>query len=227
MAITLRQESDSRATTKGSSLTFQELDNNFIELLDRVDPANAIVAGDNITITQPDSTGAVTISAAVLDTQVVGGTDITISQPDSAGAFTVSYSGSAISNVVEDTTPQLGGQLEANGNDINMADNQLKAADLVDYKESINALGSTDSPTLTVSNGNVQSVTITSGLSLGVFSDAAAGQSMTLLVSGSGTATGTANHKFAGGNTTLTTLSVVSIFYDGTNYLVSIATDFQ
>ena len=227
MAITLRQESDSRATTKGSSLTFQELDTNFIELLDRVDPANSIVAGDNITITQPDSTGAVTISAAVLDTQVVGGTDITISQPDSAGAFTVSYSGSAISNVVEDTTPQLGGQLEANGNDINMADNQLKAADLVDYKESINALGSTDSPTLTVSNGNVQSVTITSGLSLGVFSDAAAGQSMTLLVSGSGTATGTANHKFAGGNTTLTTLSVVSIFYDGTNYLVSIATDFQ
>ena len=227
MAITLRQESDSRATTKGSSLTFQELDTNFIELLDRVDPANSIVAGDNITITQPDSAGAVTISAAVLDTQVVGGTDITISQPDSAGAFTVSYSGSAISNVVEDTTPQLGGQLEANGNDINMADNQLKAADLVDYKESINALGSTDSPTLTVSNGNVQSVTITSGLSLGVFSDAAAGQSMTLLVSGSGTATGTANHKFAGGNTTLTTLSVVSIFYDGTNYLVSIATDFQ
>ena len=227
MAITLRQETDSRATTKGSSLTFQELDTNFIELLDRVDPANSIVAGDNITITQPDSAGAVTISAAVLDTQVVGGTDITVSQPDSAGAFTVSYSGSAISNVVEDTTPQLGGQLEANGNDINMADNQLKAADLVDYKESINALGSTDSPTLTVSNGNVQSVTITSGLSLGVFSDAAAGQSMTLLVSGSGTATGTANHKFAGGNTTLTTLSVVSIFYDGTNYLVSIATDFQ
>ena len=118
MAITLRQESDSRATTKGSSLTFQELDTNFIELLDRVDPANAIVAGDNITITQPDSTGAVTISAAVLDTQVVGGTDITISQPDSAGAFTVSYSGSAIDNVVEDTTPQLGGNLSLNSNDI-------------------------------------------------------------------------------------------------------------
>lgn len=132
-----------------------------------------------------------------------------------------------LENLSEDTTPQLGGQLEANGNDINMAGNQVKDANLIDYKEEINALGSTDSPTLTVSNGNVQSVTITSGLTLGVFSDAAAGQSMTLLVSGSGTATGTANHKFAGGNTTLTTLSVVSIFYDGTNYLVSIATDFQ
>lgn len=119
MAITLRQESDARATTKGSSLTFQELDTNFIELLDRVDPANSIVAGDNITITQPDSTGAVTISAAVLDTQVVGGTDITISQPDSAGAFTVSYSGTAgIADILEDTTPQLGGNLDLNSNDI-------------------------------------------------------------------------------------------------------------
>ena len=119
MAITLRQESDARATTKGSSLTFQELDTNFIELLDRVDPANSIVAGDNITITQPDSTGAVTISAAVLDTQIVGGTDITVSQPDSAGAFTVSYSGTAgIADILEDTTPQLGGNLDLNSNDI-------------------------------------------------------------------------------------------------------------
>jgi len=220
MAITLRQETDSRATTKGSSLTFQELDTNFIELLDRVDPANSIVAGDNITITQPDSTGAVTISAAVLDTQVVGGTDITVSQPDSAGAFTVSYSGSAISNVVEDTTPQLGGELDAQGNIIS---NPV----LKDYAETIHALGSTDTPTITISNGNVQSVTITSGLTLPAFSDAATGQSVTLIVSGSGTASGTANHKFAGGNTTLTTLSVVSIFYDGTNYYTSIATDFQ
>ena len=132
-----------------------------------------------------------------------------------------------IENLVEDTTPQLGGQLEANGNDINLAGNQVKDANLIDYKEEINDLGTSDSPTLTVSNGNVQKVTITSGLTLGVFSDAAAGQSMTLLVSGSGTASGTANHKFANNATTLTTLSVVSIFYDGTNYLVSIATDFQ
>ena len=220
MAITLRQETDSRATTKGSSLTFQELDTNFIELLDRVDPANSIVAGDNITITQPDSTGAVTISAAVLDTQVVGGTDITVSQPDSAGAFTVSYSGSAISNVVEDTTPELGGELVCGGNTIS---NPV----LEDYAETIHALGSTDTPTITISNGNVQSVTISSGLTLPAFSDAATGQSVTLIVSGSGTASGTANHKFAGGNTTLTTLSVVSIFYDGTNYYTSIATDFQ
>ena len=199
-------------TSKGSALSFAEADANFTNLRDAV-----ISVTDGTTSSDIALNGTLTFTA---------GTDISLSE--SSGTITINSTATGgIADLVEDTTPQLGGQLEANGNDINMADNQLKAADLVDYKESINALGSTDSPTLTVSNGNVQSVTITSGLSLGVFSDAAAGQSMTLLVSGSGTATGTANHKFAGGNTTLTTLSVVSIFYDGTNYLVSIATDFQ
>jgi hypothetical protein len=226
MAITLRQESDARATTKGSSLTFQELDTNFIELLDRVDPANSIVAGDNITITQPDSTGAVTISAAVLDTQIVGGTDITVSQPDSAGAFTVSYSGSAgIANVVEDTTPQLGGELDGQGNTV--SDVNFKQ-----YTETVHALGSTDTPTIDLANGNVQTVTISSGLTLPTIDNMPVGGTVTLVVSGSGTASGGADsagqtYKFAGGNTTLTTLSIISIFYDGTDYLASIATDFQ
>lgn len=144
--------------------------------------------------------GAGTISAAV------AGTDYLASE-----TFT---------SLVQDTTPQLGGALDCQGNDV-------RDATLEDYKETIHSLGSTDSPTITVSNGNVQSVTISSGLSLPAFSDAAAGQSVTLLVSGSGTASGTAAYKFAGGNTTLTTSSVVSIFYDGTTYWTSIATDFQ
>jgi len=96
MAITLRKESDARATTKGSALTFQELDINFIELLDRADISNV----------------------------VLGGTDITVSSPDSTGAVTVSYSGTpGISDVVSDTTPQLGGDLDVNGNSIVSASN--------------------------------------------------------------------------------------------------------
>ena len=141
MAITLRQESQTGATTKGDSLTFSELDNNFIDLLtNKIQPlqvdadtgsvtvgeaqSNGVfkfIGGSNITTSvAQDSAGnaEVTINGAVLDTQVVGGTDITVSQPDSAGAFTVSYSGSAISNVVEDTTPQLGGALDAQTNNI-------------------------------------------------------------------------------------------------------------
>lgn len=199
-------------TAKGSALSFAEADANFTNLRDAV-----ISVTDGSTSSDIALNGTLTFTA---------GTDISLSE--SAGTITINSTASGgIANLVEDTTPQLGGQLEANGNDINMAGNQVKDADLVDYKESINALGSTDTPTLTVSNGNVQSVTISSGLTLPAFSDAAAGQSMTLIVSGSGTASGTANHKFAGGNTTLTTLSVVSIFYDGTNYYTSIATDFQ
>ena len=199
-------------TTKGSALSFAEADANFTNLRDAT-----------LTVTDGSNSTALNLNDTLTFT---AGADISITE--SSGAVTIASTATAgIANVVEDTTPQLGGQLEANGNDINLAGNQLKDADLVDYKETINALGTTDSPTLTVSNGNVQSVTITSGLSLSAFSDAAAGQSITLLVSGSGTATGSATHKFAGGNTTLTTLSVVSIFYDGTNYLVSIATDFQ
>lgn len=125
-----------------------------------------------------------------------------------------------LENVSEDTSPQLGGNLDCNGNTVS---NPV----LQDYAETIYSLGSTDSPSISVSNGNVQSVTISSGLSLPAFSDAATGQSVTLLVSGSGTCSGTGSHKFAGGNTTLTTSSVVSIFYDGTTYFTSIATDFQ
>ncbi len=98
---------------------------------------------------------------------------------------------------------------------------------LEDYAETIHSLGSTDTPSISVSNGNVQSVTISAGLDLPAFSDAATGQTVTLIVDGGGSATGTVNHIFAGGNKTLTTKSIISIFYDGTNYWTSIATDFQ
>ena len=125
-----------------------------------------------------------------------------------------------LENISEDTTPQLGGDLDAQGN-------KIQNPVLEDYAETVYSLGSTDSPSISISNGNVQSVTISAGLALPTFSDAATGQSVTLLVSGSGTATGTAAYKFAGGNTTLTTSSVISIFYDGTTYWTSIATDFQ
>ena len=125
-----------------------------------------------------------------------------------------------LENISEDTSPSLGGDL--NGGNFVVSNVKLE-----DYKETIYSLGSDDSPVLTVGNGNVQSVTISSGLTLSAFTDDAAGQSLTLIVSGSGTASGTAAFRFAGGNKTLTTLSVVSIFYDGTNYFTSIATDFQ
>jgi hypothetical protein len=151
------------------------------------------------------------------DISVVNGSILTWSTSESK--FVIGSS-SGLSNIIEDTTPQLGGNLDCNNF-------RIDDAELKDYKETIYDIGSNDSPSITVGNGNVQKVTISSALSLPAFSDAVAGQSVTLLVSGSGTASGIGAYRFAGGNKTLTTLSVVSIFYDGTNYFTSIATDFQ
>lgn len=190
-------------SVKGSALTISEADSNINNLnTDKIELTDISVtqnsASGNGTLSYDNTTGVVTYTP-----------------PDLSGYLT-SYT----TELSEDTTPVLGGDLDASGNTIS---NPV----FKDYAETIYSLGSTDTPTITVSNGNVQSVTISSGLTLPAFSDAATGQSVTLIVSGSGTASGTAAYKFAGGNTTLTTLSVVSIFYDGTNYFASIATDFQ
>lgn len=179
-------------------------------------------SGDNITIAATDTGIALTDLSVGSEGSASG--DGSIAYNNTTGVFTYTPPTAAgigaLANLVEDTTPQLGGALDCQGNDI-------QDATLEDYKETVYSLGSTDSPTITVSNGNVQTVTITSGLSLPAFSDAATGQTVTLIVTGSGTASGTAAYKFAGGNTTLTSFSVVSIFYDGTTYWTSIATDFQ
>jgi hypothetical protein len=354
MAITLRQESATGATTKGDSLTFSELDNNFIDILqnkiqaiqidadsgsvnvgeslsngvltlsggtnittsvteDSAGNANVVINGTDLNTTYtigaavdgPNANFTLTGSDASTDTiQFVAGSNITLNV-DSAGAIEIAATDAVgITNIVEDTTPQLGGDLDVNGNSIVSASsgnitiapngsgninltpntgsviidyatwpaegtngyvlstngagtlswvaqpsagianvvedttpqlggnldcqgNEIQNPVLEDYAETVYALGSTDSPTITVSNGNVQTVSITSGLSLPAFSDAATGQTVTLIVTGSGTASGTGAYKFAGGNTTLTSYSVVSIFYDGTTYWASVSTDYQ
>jgi len=186
------------------------------------------VKGSELTISEADS------NIDNLNTDKIELTNLSVTQNSASGGGSLSYnnttgvfdytppsiSAAGIANVVEDTTPQLGGNLDGQ-------DNTISAVGFKDYLEPVHSLGSTDSPTISVSNGNVQSVTITSGLSLPAFSDASAGQTVTLIVSGSGSASGTGAYKFAGGNKTLTTESVVSIFYDGTTYYTSIATDFQ
>ena len=186
--------------TKGSALTIAEADANINNLnTDKLELTN-------LSVTQNSASGG----GALSYNNTSGVFDYTPPALPAAG----------ISNVVEDTSPQLGGDLDSQGN-------KIQNPVLEDYAETVEAIGSNDSPTLTVANGNVKTVTITSGLALPAFADAAAGQSVTLIVSGSGSASGTGAYKFAGGNKTLTNDSVVSIFYDGTTYYTSIATDFQ
>jgi hypothetical protein len=302
MAITLRQESATGATTKGSALTFAELDNNFIDVLqNKIQPLQVDADTGSVTVGEAQSNGVLTL---------IGGTNVTTSVvEDSAGNASITIDATdsvGISNVVEDTTPQLGGDLDINTNsivstangDITLApngtgdvilgtltfdgdqtvgagqdnyvltydngtgkisleaaaaggisnvvedttpqlggaldgqDNVVSAVELKDYKETVYDLGTTDTPTLTVSNGNVQTVTITSGLTLPEFSDAQPGHTITLLVSGTGSVSGSTSsagneYLFAGGNKTLTNDSIISIVFDGGNYLASVATDFQ
>ena len=112
MAITLRQESQTGATTKGSSLTFAELDNNFIDLLtNKIQPLQVDADTGSVTLGEATSNGVFTLT---------GGTSIsTTAVQDSAGdtTVTIAYTGGAsgINNIVEDTTPQLGGHLDVNG----------------------------------------------------------------------------------------------------------------
>ena len=187
-------------TGKGSALTFAEGDANFTNLNDDK------IELDDISVTQASASG----TGALSYNNTTGVLTYTPPVLPAAG----------IDEVSDDTTPVLGGDLDCAGFEV--SDLELK-----EYTETIHALGSTDTPTIDPANGNVQSVTITSALTLPTFTGATAGQSVTLLVAGSGTASGGAGYEFAGGNTTLTTKSVVSIFYDGTTYYTSIATDFQ
>ena len=192
-------------STKGSALTFAEGDANFTNLnTDKLENITSESVGDLSDVDLTNNT-----NGNVLTYNSTSG-NIELQTPAAGG----------ISNVVEDTTPQLGGDLDCQGN-------KIQNPVLEDYAETVYSLGSTDTPSISISNGNVQSVTISAGLALPAFSDAATGQTVTLIVDGSGTATGTVNHLFAGGNTTLTTKSIISIFYDGSNYWTSIATDFQ
>lgn len=112
MAITLRQESAAGATTKGSALTYAELDSNFVHLLRQ---GSVTVRGDSGT----DQTLGEADKDSILN--LVGGTNITTAiSSDSAGetVITIDASAAGLSNVVEDTTPQLGGNLDVNGNSI-------------------------------------------------------------------------------------------------------------
>ena len=90
MAITKR-------LAKGSALTHTELDGNFTDLDGRVTTLESASDSDSQTLT-------------------LAGDNLTISGGNTVDLSTINSTG--ILNVVEDTTPQLGGNLELNGNQI-------------------------------------------------------------------------------------------------------------
>lgn len=88
---------------KGSALTFVEGDANFTNLQNAT-----ITVSDGSSSTAIDLNGTITFTA---------GSGITVDE--TTGTITISNTQSAgIANVVEDTTPQLGGNLDLNSNSI-------------------------------------------------------------------------------------------------------------
>lgn len=102
------------------------------------------------------------------------------------------------------------------------------------YKETIYSLGTTSGTIApNVANGNVQTITLNGGMTLNSFTSASAGQSLVLIVKqdGTGARSLTSSMKFAAGENTLSTapnsIDIISIFYDGTDYLATLAKDFS
>lgn len=244
-AVTLRN-------TKGSSLSFTEMDDNLTNLRDAT-----------ITITDGSTSQAIELNSTIT---FASGSGINVAQSAGTVTITNTAASSAIDNVVEDLSPQLGGDLDVNGNDIvslsgatlditadgslnldstsgtinllantSGGGNELTNVQLDDYKEVIYTGGSTTGTiTPDVANGNVQKITLTGSITLNAFANAEAGQSMTLVVTqpaSGGPYTLTSTMKFAGGTKTLSTaanaIDIISIFYDGTTYYASLATNFS
>lgn len=124
--------------TKGSALTFQEGDDNFnnlntdkIELTDLSVGAEGTASGDG-SISYNDTTGVFTYTPPDLssyltsytETDPVVGAVTGIVKADGAGNITAAVAGTdyiaseTFTSLVQDTTPELGGDLSMNSNDI-------------------------------------------------------------------------------------------------------------
>jgi len=230
MTITLRQESDARASTKAASLSYQELDNNFIDLLNRTE---LTVEGDSgsaqLSTAATDDRRLVINGAGGLTTAIssdsTGQAVLTITQ----GASSVDFAEGVIAGTNIDVTNDSTGQVTV------ALESVVDAVELKDYKETIYT-GGTTTGTITpdVANGNVQSITLTGSITFNAFNSPEAGQSMTLIVkqpSSGGPYTLTSTMKFAGGTKTLSTaadaIDIISVVYDGTNYYASLSTNFS
>jgi hypothetical protein len=103
----------------------------------------------------------------------------------------------------------------------------------LEYNEAIFALGTTGGTIApNVANGNVQTITLNSALTINGFTSPIAGQSLTLIINGGTAYTSiTSTMKFAGGIKTLTgtagCVDILTVFYDGTNYWASLGKDFK
>ena len=168
------------------------------------------MSGDVLTITNDSpATGS---GGGIIN--ITGGDNIAVSNPDSTGSFEITLS-------------QLSATLNCN-------DQQLSNLAIKNFGEIIHDLGTTGGTiTPDPNNGSVQKITLNNNLTLNALSNVANGDSMTLIITqdGTGNRTLSSTMKFAGGEKTLSTaansIDVMTIFFDGTNYLASLSKNFS
>lgn len=185
---------------------------------------NSIVStsAGNISIT-PDTTGSIVLDGLSWPTSD-GSTGQALVTDGLGSLYWTTFSSTALENVSEDTTPQLGGTLDGQANTVQ--DIQLE-----NYKETVYTLSYAATITPDVANGNVQKMSATGDFTFSAFSNPEAGQTLTLIVDHNGAArTLTSTMSFAGGDDALSTsdtVDIISVFYDGTTYYASIAKNFS
>ena len=181
---------------------------------------------------------------------IVGGTDITVTQPDSSGAFSIAFSGSAgISDVVSDSTPQLGGNLDVNSNDIVSVSNgnidiqpdgtgKTNIKNMT-YDENIHTITYGSNITPEPTDGPIQQILLTGSVNFQGFATEIEGATITLVITQDGTGNRTfaedldsaGRMLFAGGTQTLSTaanaIDIMTITFIGGIYFASLSTNFS
>jgi hypothetical protein len=203
-------------------------------------------SGD-ITFVGDDSTGTAVslnetfkIAGATGITTAVSGDTLTIT--GTAQDFAYSSLTGAPTNVSSFTndagyiTDDGNGDLTITNSTIQSSGDTIDLDDIVrfnvGYKEDINALTSSASISVDATTAPVHTVTLAHAATFTI-SNMVSGQSILIIITqdGTGARTGTfTSVKFPGGAPTLSTgagdIDVISVFYDGTNYLGNIAQDF-
>ena len=143
----------------------------------------------------------------------------------SLGRLTTTQVVAALDGIVGSITPAAGTFTSLTAN----TSATLKAIS----EGAIYALGTTGGTVApNVANGNVQSITLNSALTINAFTSPVAGQTLTLIITGGTSYTSiTSTMKFAGGVKTLTgtagCIDILTVYYDGTNYWASLGKDFK
>jgi hypothetical protein len=176
---------------------------------------------------------------ATIVTRAGKGSALTFTEGD---ANITNLNNDKLENIVADTTPQLGGSLDVNGQQIVSVSNGNisiqpngtggTVVKNLEYQEFVHSLGTTSGTIAPdAANGNVQTITLNGNLTINAFTNPVSGQTITLIITTGGTGrTLTSSMLFASGSKTLSTTSTIDILtvsYIGTSYYASLVKDYK